>query len=147
MSESDGRAEVTLSRHTIHNPDDPRHYMRIKPVEGRVRILFGKRVLADSRNVLRLLEAGHDVYDPVLYFPLADVRADLAPVEKRTYCPLKGHASYFDLVSEHGQVEAPEVAWSYRETLDLAGEIKDLVAFDAARVTVEERPAHDSAVA
>lgn len=151
MSESDGRAEVTLSRHTIHNPDDPRHYMRIKPVEGRVRILFGKRVLADSRNVLRLLEAGHDVYDPVLYFPLADVRADLAPVEKRTYCPLKGHASYFDLVSEHGQVqgqvEAPEIAWSYRETLDLAGEIKDLVAFDAARVTVEERPAHDSAVA
>lgn len=151
MSVSDGRAKVTLSRHTIHNPGDPRHYMRIKPVEGRVRILFGERVLADSADALRLLEAGHDIYDPVLYLPLADVRAGLAPVEKRTYCPLKGHASYFDLVSgegqAEGQVEAPEIAWSYRETLDMAGEIRDLVAFDAARVTIEERPAHDSAVA
>ena len=75
MSESDGRAKVTLSRHTIHNPGDPRHFMRIKPVKGRVRILLGETVLADSRNALRLLEAGHDVYDPVLYIPLALVGA------------------------------------------------------------------------
>jgi uncharacterized protein (DUF427 family) len=66
MSDVEGRAQVTLSRDTIHNPDDPRHYMRIKPVKGRVRILLGGRVLADSTDALRLLEAGHDVYDPVL---------------------------------------------------------------------------------
>ena len=147
MAETDSQAQVTLSRHTIHNPGDPRHYMRIKPVGGRVRIRLGDRVLADSRNALRLLEAGRDVYDPVLYIPMADVRATLAPVEKRTYCPLKGQASYFDLVSEENEVEASEIAWSYRETLDMADEIKDLVAFDAARVTIEEHPAQECALA
>ena len=147
MSEVESRAQVTLPQDTIHNPDDPRHYMRIKPVKGRVRILLGDVVLAESTDALRLLEAGHDIYDPVLYLPLADVRANLAPVEKRTYCPLKGHASYFDLVSDQGQVEVPEIAWSYRETLDCAVGIKDLVAFDASRVAIEESPAQGSAAA
>ena len=66
--------------------------------------------------------------------------ATLSPVEKRTFCPLKGHASYFDLVSDDGGVEAPEIAWSHRETLDCAAALKDLVAFDAARVVIEEHP-------
>ncbi len=147
MSEVESRAQVTLSQDTIHNPDDPRHYMRIKPVKGRVRILLGGRVLAESKRALRLLEAGHDILDPVLYLPLADVRANLAPVEKRTFCPLKGHASYFDLVSDQGQVEVPEIAWSYQETLDCAVGIKDLVAFDASRVAIEEHPAQGSVAA
>ena len=147
MSDAEGRAQVTLSQDTIHSPDDPRHYMRIKPVKGRVRILLGDLVLAESTDALRLLEAGHDIYDPVLYLPLADVRANLAPVEKRTYCPLKGHASYFDLVSDQGQVEVPEIAWSYRETLDCGAGIKDLVAFDTSRVAIEEYPAQASVAA
>jgi uncharacterized protein (DUF427 family) len=114
--------------------------MRIKPVEGRVRILIGDKVLAESERALRVLEAGRDFYDPVLYVPAADVRAKLSSVAKRTYCPLKGHASYFDLVSDEGRVEATEIAWSYRETLDYAAALKDLVAFDATRVVIEEHP-------
>ena len=46
MSEAESRAQVTLSQDTIHNSDDPRHFMRIKPVKGRVRIMFDGRVLA-----------------------------------------------------------------------------------------------------
>jgi uncharacterized protein (DUF427 family) len=144
MPDAEGRVQVTLSQNTIHNPDNPGHFMRVKPVKGRVRILLGDRVLAESTGALRVLEAGRDFLDPVLYLPLADVRANLAPVEKRTYCPLKGHASYFDLVSDQGQVEVPEIAWSYRETLDCAVGIKDLVAFDASRVAIEESPAQSS---
>jgi len=140
MSEANLRAQVTLARETIHNPDEPRHFMRIKPVEGRVRVLFDGEVLAESARALRVLEAGRDLYDPVLYFPSADVRVKLSPAEKRTFCPLKGHATYLDLVSEAGQVEVPEIAWSYRKTFDFAAALADLVAFDAARVTVEEHP-------
>ncbi len=140
MTEADARAQVTLARDTIHNPDEPRHFMRIKPVKGRVRILHVGRVLAESDRALRVLEAGRDLYDPVLYVPAADVRALLSPVEKRTYCPLKGHASYFDLVSDDGLVEVPEIAWSYRETLHFAAALKDLVAFDAARLVIEVHP-------
>jgi len=145
MSEAEGRVQVTLSQDTIHNPDDPGHFMRIKPVRGRVRIVFGGRILAESTDALRVLEAGRDFLDPVVYLPLADVRVNLAPVEKQTFCPLKGHASYFDLASDQGRVEAPEIAWSYQEPLDFAGEIRDLVAFDASRVTIEEHPAQGSA--
>ena len=140
MTPADVQAQVTLSRHTIHNPDEPRHFMRIKPVKGRVRILLDGEVLAESDSAMRVLEAGRDLYDPVLYVPAGDVRAKLSQVGKRTFCPLKGHASYFDLVSEEGRVEAPEIAWSYQETFDFAEELKDLVAFDPARVAIEEHP-------
>lgn len=140
MSEANDRAQVTLAQETIHNPDDPRHFMRIKPVKGRVRILRDGKVLAESVRALRVLEAGRDLYDPVLYLPAADVRARLSSAAKRTVCPLKGHAGYFDLVSDGGRVEVPEIAWSYRETFDFAAALTDLVAFDAAKVAVEEHP-------
>lgn len=136
---------MTLSRETIHNPDEPRHYMRIKPVRGEVRVRLDGKLLAASRRALRVLEAGRDMYDPVFYLPPADVGADLSPADKRTFCPLKGHAGYFDLVSDRGEVEAAGIAWSYREILDCAGELKDLIAFDATRVTFEEHPAPGTA--
>jgi uncharacterized protein (DUF427 family) len=147
MSSPANREQVTLSRETIHNPDEPRHFMRIKPVPGLVRILYKGRVLAESSRALRLLEAGKDIYDPTIYLPASDVRAALSPGEKRTYCPLKGHATYFDLLSENGRVEAAEIAWSYQETLDIAAELKDLVAFYASQVVVEEHPLPAAAAA
>lgn len=140
MSQADLRARVTLARDTIHNPDEPRHFMRIKPVRARVRVRRGGRVLAESECALRVLEAGRDLYDPVLYLPAGDVRARLAPAEKKTFCPLKGQASYLDLKSDDGRVEAAEIAWSYRETLDIAAALKDLIAFDASQVAIEELP-------
>jgi uncharacterized protein (DUF427 family) len=141
MSEANIREQVTLARETIHNPDEPRHFMRIKPVKGRVRVLLDGQVLAESARALRVLEAGRDLYDPVLYLPAADLRVKLRAAEKRTFCPLKGHATYLDLVADDGQVEVPEIAWSYRETFDFAAALADLVAFDVARVAVEEHPA------
>ena len=135
---------VTLSVETIHNPDEPRHYMRIKPVRALARILFQGEVLAESRRALRVLEVGRDIYDPVLYFPPDDVPAKLARVAKRTFCPIKGHASYFDYLSEDGRTLASELAWSYSETLDFSADLKDLIAFDASRVAIEEHPLRDA---
>ncbi len=141
MSEAVSREQVTLSRETIHNPDDARHFMRIKPVPGLVRILREGRVLAESTQALRLQEAGRDIYDPVFYLPAGAVRGTLKATDKRTFCPLKGHATYFDLLSDQGRVEVPEIAWSYQETLDFAAPLKDRVAFYATRVVIEEHPA------
>ena len=145
MPGANGRAQVTLSNETVHNPDEPRHFMRLRPVKGTVRILFDGRVLAESNRALRLLEAGHDIYDPVLYIPPSDIRAELSSVEKKTFCPLKGHASYFDLVSEGGAVKVPDIAWSYQDTLECAAALKDLIAFDASRVVIEEHPVRGQA--
>ena len=135
------REAVTLSTATIHNPDEPRHFMRVKPAGRQVRVLVGTREIARSDRALRLLEVGKDVYDPVLYFPADDVLAALQPVDgKRTHCPLKGYAAYFDLPAHGDQPAVAEIAWSYRETLPFAAEIRDRVAFYGTKVTIEERP-------
>ena len=137
MTEQSVRESVTRSQFTIHNPDDARHFMRIKPVAGTVRILRDGKVLAESSRAVRLIEAGNDLDDPCFYLPREDVRADLKPSAKaRTWCPLKGHASYFDLPGGPA-----EIAWSYDETLDFAAELKDLVAFYGNKVVIEEHPA------
>ena len=136
MTDQSVRESVTMSQHTIHNPKEPRHFMRIKPVEGTVRILRGGRVLAESTRALRVLEAGKDLYDPCLYLPREDVKAELAASPKeKTWCSLKGHASYFDLPGE-----AEEIAWSYEDTYDFAAELKDLICFYGNKVTIEEHP-------
>jgi uncharacterized protein (DUF427 family) len=142
MTEASAREHVTLATETIHNPKEPRHFMRIKPAGRRVRILRGGKVLADSNAALRVIEAGRDLYDPVLYLPRADVTANLAPAEKdKTFCPIKGHATYFDLVSDEGSVEQAEIAWSYEDTLDCAAELKNFIGFYGTHVLVEEHPA------
>ena len=88
--------QITLATATIHNPDEPRHFMRIKPVHSRVHIRLGDTVLADSCNAIRLLEVGRDFYDPMIYLPPQDIAVTLAPVAGRTSrCPLKGEASYW----------------------------------------------------
>lgn len=144
MTDATGREQVTLSRETIHNPKDPRHFMRIKPVAGRVRILRNGRLLAKSDRALRLIEAGKDIYDPTIYIPSGDIQAKLEPTDKRTFCPLKGHATYFDLVADEGGTEASEIAWSYQDTFDFAAELADYVAFYATCVVIEEHPAAES---
>ncbi len=141
MPDKTGLQQITRSRETIHNPDDARHFMRIKPVPGHVRVLYDGDLLAESNQTLRVLEVGSDIYDPVFYFPPSHVQATLAPLEKRTFCPLKGHASYFALVSDHGAIQVPEIAWCYGDTLDFASELKDLIAFDASLVVFEQHPA------
>jgi len=141
MNEAAIRERVTLAQETIHNPREPRHFMRIKRVKGCVRILRDGRCLAESRRALRVLEVGRDLYDPVLYLPREDVLAKLTRVAKRTHCPLKGDASYFDLLDENGRVKAAEIAWSYEEFFDFAAELEARIAFDAKQVVIEERPA------
>ncbi len=146
MTVATDRSQVTLATETIHNPKEPRHFMRIKPAARRVRILRDGQLLAASENALRVIEAGRDIYDPVLYLPRTDVQANLSPAAKdRTFCPIKGHASYFDLVSGGGAIEQAEIAWSYEDTVDGAEQLKDHIAFYGTEVVIEEHPTGNGA--
>jgi uncharacterized protein (DUF427 family) len=125
---------ITLVSQGIHNPAEPRHYMRLKPVAGRVRILAAGRALAESSRAMRMLEVGKDLYDPVIYVPRDDVLAPLAAVPDRsTHCPLKGDASYFRLEGDDDPI-----AWTYDRPLPFASMLDGLVAFYPDRVVVEE---------
>ena len=82
--------DVTLAKDTIHNPSEPRHFMAVEPVVGRIRLRLGDIVLAESRNALRLMEVGYRVYTPVIYLPRSDVKVALVETAKETHCPLEG---------------------------------------------------------
>lgn len=68
-------------------------------------------------------------YDPVVYFPPADVRLDLAAkTDHSTYCPFKGEASYWSFEG------AENIAWGYEAPYDEVIEIKGYLAFYRERL-------------
>lgn len=127
------RDQVTTATQTIHREDEPRHFMRLKPVPRRIRVLKDSQVLADTEAALRLTEVGRDIYDPVFYIPEADMQVDLVPIiGKSTHCPLKGDASYF---AHRGN---EPIAWTYDRPLAATDILKGLIAFYPDQVVVEE---------
>ena len=122
---------VTLATDTIHNPNEPRHFMAIKPVERRVRIFRGETLLADTTQAVRVIEVGRGVYDPNFYVPTEDVAVALEQTDKSSHCPLKGDASYFALDGE-------EIAWAYDKPFDFAQGLAGRRAFWASKVRIEE---------
>ncbi len=130
--------EITRVKGAIHNPDEARHYMKLKPVARTVRIKRGDLVLAETTCALRLLEVGFDLYDPVFYILVEDVIADLALVpEKSTHCPLKGDASYYATSAAEAK-RGEFVGWAYSKPFDFASVLTGYVAFDASKVRIEE---------
>ena len=122
----------------IENPNEPRHFARIARVSGSVEIRRAGRVLAKTRDALRLLEHGRDLYDPVFYVPRSDLFAEFKKREETTHCPLKGDAQYFDLVSANGDIEVEGIAWAYPQPLSFAQILENRVAFVQAKVTISE---------
>ena len=131
-------ASVTLAEGTIHNPDEPRHFMKLKPVPGRIVVRHGDDVLAVSTDAVRLLEVGGDLYDPVLYVPMSHVSDELKRNGKTSRCPLKGEAVYYDFPEAGAAGES--VAWCYLNPRPFAQAIAGHVAFRGSRVVVEEHP-------
>lgn len=134
------RDGVTLSKSTIHNPAEPRHFMALKPIERTVIILLGQAPLAETRRALRLVEVGRDVYQPAVYLPMEDVHASLLENERTSHCPLKGEAIYFDLMGTDGGVVIKDIAWAYPEPYDFAPELAGLLSFYTDKLTMVEAP-------
>ena len=83
---------------------------RVEPSDSVVEIRLGNRVVARTTAALRVLETSHP---PTYYLPLAAF-ADgvLQPASGSSYCEWKGHASYYDLVTE--AQTAVHAGWGYR---------------------------------
>lgn len=125
--------DITMSDQTIHNPAEPRHFLRAKPVPRLVRVRRGDTILAETTDALRVTELAKDMLDPVFYLPVSDLRVALTPVEgKTTHCPLKGDASYF------ADADGTHIAWTYEAPFDFADVLAGRIAFYADEVTVEE---------
>lgn len=107
----------------------PGHRITTTPAGVRVQVTFNGEVIADSRDAVRLEEGD---YPAVYYLPRKDVKMDrLSRTNHQTYCPFKGHASYFSLK------EGPENAvWSYEQPYDEMLAIKERLAFYPDKVEV-----------
>ena len=110
--------------------------MRMVRAAGNRRASIGNQVIVDSASATVVKEVGHDIYDPVVYFPRADVDMDLLiPIDKSTHCPLKGDTEYFDI--RIGETTVTEAAWSYVDMVAGAEPLQHLIAFDTRKVTIQ----------
>jgi len=118
----------------IPNADHP---ITIEPSAGRVRVLAGGKVIADSGNALTLRESD---YSPVYYVPRSDVDMTLlARTDNATYCPYKGDAAYYSVTP--GGERAINAVWTYEAPYDAVAAIKDCLAFYPDRVDeIESTP-------
>ena len=111
---------------------DASHPITVTPTSGRVRVLVGDTVIAESSASLTLHEAS---YPPAQYVPLSDIDpAALSRTDTSTYCPFKGDASYFSVSTPEGTIT--DAGWTYDEAYDAVSEIKGHVAFYPDKVTV-----------
>lgn len=114
----------------------PGHPITIGPARTRVTVRAGDRVVADTVNALTLQEAS---YPPVQYVPLADVdQSLLRRTGTATYCPYKGDASYYTVVTPEGEIT--DAVWTYEQPYPGVAAIGGYVAFYPNRVSIGETP-------
>jgi uncharacterized protein (DUF427 family) len=106
---------------------NPEHRIATQPASLRVQVRFNGELIADTRDAVEMKEGD---YPLVYYVPRKDVRMDrLVRSSHTTYCPFKGHASYYTLA------KGPENAvWSYEAPYDEMLVIKDRLAFYPEKV-------------
>ncbi len=109
----------------VAHPRDPFHRIDIVHSSRAVSVERDGQTLARSTSPYILFEPPLPVR---YYLPPGDVNHELlTPSETATYCAYKGRASY---LSFHGQ----DVAWTYRDPLREAVEVRDRIAFFNERV-------------
>jgi uncharacterized protein (DUF427 family) len=104
------------------------HRIDIRRTSRHLVVRDGDRVVADSVHPRVLYESG---FAPRWYVPRDDIDpAALAPVDRQTFCPYKGLASYYDIA---GRARA---AWSYVEAWPEVDLISDYVSFEPDKIDV-----------
>ena len=108
---------------------DPYHRVDVFEASRPVRVRAGGTVIAQSDRAKLLFETG---LAPRVYVPGADILPGvLTPASKRTVCPYKGEATYWNVNGiENG-------AWSYETPLPESMEIRGHVSFDGEGIETE----------
>ena len=111
----------------------PQYQVDITRTDDHIRILLGERCLADSHRPLMVTETKHQ---PVWYLPLADVDADcIESTTHSTFCPFKGHASYWNVKVADATLE--NSLWAYQDPYLECEPLRDHVGFYMDRFTLE----------
>jgi uncharacterized protein (DUF427 family) len=118
----------------------PDYRVDLEPSARRVRVLAGGEPIADTTRSLIVRETRHE---PVVYVPLADVRADVVErTSHTTFCPFKGDASYWTV--RVGGVVLENVMWGYEKPFDEVAGLAGFVAFYPDRVEWQQDDDEDA---
>ena len=101
------------------------HPITIEPTGSRVTVRINGDLIAETDAALTLQEA---TYPAVQYVPIADVVAQLSRSATETYCPYKGDASYYDVLTAHGET-VDDAVWTYEQPYPAVAAIAGHVAF------------------
>jgi uncharacterized protein (DUF427 family) len=113
------------------HPRDPFHRVDVRRSARPVRIELDGDVVAETTRARLLFETSLPLR---FYLPREDVRVELHPTSRRTYCPYKGQTSNWSV--DAGGRRHENLAWSYDRPLPDAVAITGLVAFWDERVDV-----------
>ncbi|MBO9473493.1 MULTISPECIES: DUF427 domain-containing protein [unclassified Shimia] len=107
----------------------------IRKAEGNWVVRAGGAILGESSAALELSEDG---YKPVIYFPRGDIAtAFLDDSAKTTFCPHKGDARYYSIVTKSTTIK--DAAWGYDAPVEGVERIKDHLAFHTSEQVAVER--------
>lgn len=111
----------------------PGYAVAIEPAKVRVCVHAGDTLIADTVDALEVSETN---LPAVWYVPMADVRQELlVKTATSTYCPFKGHASYWRV--ETGDAVVDDALWGYEQPFDECAPLQNHVAFYPNKVTIE----------
>ena len=111
------------------------HPITVTPTGKHVTVRVNGELVAESDQALTLQES---TYPAVQYIPLGDVVGDrLQASDTETYCPYKGDATYYSVVTQAGET-VDDAIWTYVQPYPAVGQIAGHVAFypNKADITV-----------
>jgi uncharacterized protein (DUF427 family) len=111
------------------------HPITVTPTGEHVTVRVNGEIVADTDAALTLQEA---TLPAVQYIPLADVNMDMMRcTDTATYCPFKGDASYYSVVTSGGDT-VEDAIWTYEQPYSAVASIAGHVAFypDRAQISV-----------
>ena len=118
--------------------EEKRHYSVVDHYKRKITLSYQGEVIAETTNALILKEVGKSVYNPVLYLPKEDIKANLElEPERKSHCPIKGDATYWRL---KGATIENYFAWSYEEALPKAKKIQGCIAFNMEYISLLSEP-------
>jgi len=116
-----------------HLQPSARHPITVADTGRHVTVRVRGEVVADTDDALTLQESS---YPAVQYVPLADVRRELLRrTETASYCPYKGEASYYSVVTSAGET-VDDAVWTYEQPYDAVAPIAGRVAFYPDKVEI-----------
>lgn len=125
-----------MSARPVLQPTE-RHPITVEPTGRHVTVRVNGEVVAESDAALTLQES---TYAPVHYIPMADVNRELLrPTDTATYCPFKGDASYYSVVTSAGDT-VDDAIWTYEKPYPAVAAIAGHAAFypDKADISVAQ---------